>query len=414
MRDVCKATALVGMVVVLLFTLVLCGCGGGEKGTNTVILGWLGDQTGASSGAFNEVMMGMKDYLAEMEATNPILGVNIKIIPYDTRLEYGRLAVGYQWLVGQGTDLVLGYLPNTSAVLQADLAEDKIPIYSFVAYPTTMDAQWVYSYMYTSELEGRAMMDYLVNVWWPSKNKGRPLKVANVGNPGWDVTAQYRKGFNTALAENPGKAVYIEVGGDVAQTAWASEVFAVKDCDAILLTTSGTSTGTFLKEAALRGYTGQIVASSNSVLGIWSLVTSLVPKSNLDGMLIPHFYPLWSDDTSYVDYLDEMLAKYRPSEVAKLKEGTTWLSGWLTACMAAEAVRDAADKVGAKNVDGSAMNDALLALNMKIEGMPDITLANSGTHHVFQPYFRLIKYNAAQDEWTTASDWFLSSSFTMT
>jgi hypothetical protein len=121
--------------------------------------------------------------------------------------------------------------------------------------------------MCTGELEGRAMMDYVINTWWPAQGKSGPVKIANVGNTGWDTTTQYRKGFAATLAENPGKAVYTEVGGDVAQSAWASEVAAVKDCDAIILTSTGTSSPTFLKEAALRGYDGLIVASTNSVLG---------------------------------------------------------------------------------------------------------------------------------------------------
>jgi hypothetical protein len=121
---------------------------------------------------------------------------------------------------------------------------------------------------------------------------------------------------------------------------------------------------------------------------------------------------VWSDDTAYSDYLNEMITKYRPGEAAKLKAGTTWMSAWLTAQIVTEAVREAAAKVGAKNVDGTAINDALLAMNLEIEGMTSITLANSGTHHVLQPKCRMIKYNAAEDDWFAINDWFLPPGFT--
>ncbi len=408
MRRLGQVLAVVAMVAVLLAGSILAGCGGGGGGggeTSTVILGWLGDQTGASAGAFKEVMMGMDDYLADMKANNPIPGVDVKIIIYDTRLEYGRMAIGYEWLKGQSTDLVLGYSPNTSGVLAASLAEDKIPIYSFTGYPSTLDSDWVYSYMCTGEYEGRAMMDYVINTWWPTQGINRPVKVANVGNTGWDTTVQYRKGFAATVAANAGKVQYTEVGGDVAQSAWASEVAAVKDCDAIILTSTGTSSPTFLKEAALRGYKGLMMASTNSVLGFWSLVVSLVPKASLNGLVIPHFYPLWTDDSTYMAHLSDVLEQYRGADAASLKQGTTWSSGWMTAQLVTEAVRLAAKNAGAKNVDGTAINEAFQQLNVPIEGMPPLTMANSGTHHVFMPDFRMIKYDAAADEWSAFTDW---------
>ncbi len=180
------------------------------------------------------------------------------------------------------------------------------------------------------------------------------------------------------------------------------------------MSTVGTSSGTFLKEAIARGYKGKIVGATMAVLGIWPMITSLVSKADLDGLQLAHYYPLYTDGTSYTDSLNEMIVKHRPSEATTLKKGTTWLSGWLFGQILAQAVRDAADKVGPENVDGAALNDALLNLNLEIEGMPAITLSGRGGHHTFMPYCRIIKYDAAKDDFYAVSDWFAPSGYATT
>lgn len=186
---------------------------------------------------------------------------------------------------------------------------------------------------------------------------------------------------------------------------------AIQDRDAIFLSAVGTSAATFVKEARERGYNGLMVGATISILGVWKMVTSLTNPAQLDGLLVPHFYPLFTDDSAYSDQLNQMIEKYRSSEAASLKKGTTWMSGWMTGQVLVDTIRLAAGKVGAENVDGSAINDAFKELNIEIPGMPNITLANSGTHHVLLPYCRMIEYNAAEDDWFAATDWFIAPGF---
>lgn len=397
-----------GLVAIMLVASVVTGCGGGASETKTVTLGWLADQTGSSADAWKEVMYGMNDFMAEME---PIPGVEVRILTYDTRLEYGRYIPGYEWLIAQGTDMLLGYSPDTPRVTQTRQAEDKVPMYALVAYSTTMDADWCYAYNPTNELEGRAIMDYVINTWWEAKGAGRPVKVGAVGNSQRSTTDEVRKGFQHVLDQNPGKAEYRTTSGELSQSAWASEYASVKDCDVLVMSTVGPSTGHFLKEAYSRGYTGQVVASSISLLSIWDLVVSLVQKADLDGIIIPHYYPAWTDDSAYTQKLEAALAKYRGDKAAKLKEGTTWISGWVEAEVLIAAVRQAAKDVGAENINGEALRDALDTMELEIPGMPTITMADRGTHHVFQPYYRMMKFDAAADEWSATTDWTMTPGF---
>ena len=226
--------ALMGLALLLVAASVVTGCSGGDnEEVNTVVLGWLADQTGASAAAFRDVSKGIEDYMAEMEATDPIPGIKIEIKAYDTRLEYARYPAGYEWLKGQGMDVLLGYAPETSTVTLTSQVEDKIPQFNFTGWATTLDADWVYSYVYCQEYEGRAVLDYLLNQWWPTQGQSRAMKVAHVSNPGWGSMAEYQRGLDWVVAQNPGKIDLRSLGGGMDQTAWASEVAEIQGTDAI-------------------------------------------------------------------------------------------------------------------------------------------------------------------------------------
>jgi hypothetical protein len=393
------------LVLVLLATPVLGGCGGGGE-RNTLVLGWLADQTGASSKAFQEVQKGMDDYFTEMEAADPIPGVKIGFETYDTRLEYARAPLGYEWLMGKGMSLLLHYDPPEQNALANKQAEDEMPSLCFCADVHTLKSDWIYAYSVDYVSEGKAIVDYLVKDWWETRGMTRPIKIGALVMGDMQSGGQYWSGLQAGSAANPGKCELKKQESLRSQTAWASEVNALKDRDAIVFTTVGPASATFLKEVREKGYQGQLVGVTISALGFWTLISGTVPKSGLDGMLIPHAWPLWTDDTAYVANMSAMLDKYRQSEAATLKQGTTWESGWSTAHILAEVVRLAEKNVGAENIDKLAMRDALEELSLEIPGFPTISLAGSGGANVLNPNIRMIKYDAAADEWNATGDWF--------
>jgi len=403
-----KLLCMGALALVLLVTPVLGGCGGGGGGgeETTVVLGWLADETGVSSKAFDEVIMGMNDYMTEMEATDPIPGVRIRFEIYDTRLEYARAPLGYEWLMGQGMSLLLHYDPPEQNALAAAQAEDEMPSLCFCADVQTLKTDWMYAYSVDYISEGKAIVDYLVKDWWETRGMTRPMKIGALVIGDMQSGGQYWSGLQAGSAANPGECELKKQEALRSQTAWASEVNALKDCDAIVVTTVGPTSATFLKEVREKGYEGQLVGVTISALGFWTLISSMVPKSGLDGMLIPHAWYVWTDDAPFVSNMSAMLDKHRPSKAAILKQGTTWESGWSTAHILAEVVRLAEKNVGAENIDNLAMRDALEQLSLEIEGLPTIGIAGSGGANVLNPYLRMIKYDANADEWNATGDWF--------
>ena len=107
-------------------------------------------------------------------------------------------------------------------------------------YAPYIDSDWLYAYQYPYEYEARAVLDYLVNEWWPTQGKDRAMKVAHLNNPEYGSTPEYRKGIDWVVAQNPGKITLSSVGGGGSQTAWASEVASIMDTDAVFMTMVGT------------------------------------------------------------------------------------------------------------------------------------------------------------------------------
>ncbi len=68
-------------------------------------------------------------------------------------------------------------------------------------------------------------------------------------------------------------------------------------------------------------------------------------------------------------------------------------------------VRITATDVGPDKVDNIAIDDVILEMNLDIEALPPLTLADNEGTQVLRPYLKMIRYDAAEDGWYSASDW---------
>lgn len=397
-----RRTAILVTLALLVMAPLLAGCGGGEAEGRTVVVGWLTDQTGPSAQTFKEVSWGMEDFLKDME---PIPGVNIKVISYDTRLEYARVPQGYEWLVEQGTSLMLQYSPAIAQLVINEAARDQVPSLGLSNDTPLMTADYMYGFPLDLPREGQFLMEYLIRDWWETRGMTRPIKVGALFPSGLLSADQYWGAFQAVASANPGKCELSRQQGATSQTAWASEVTALKDCDAIVVASPGPASPTFMKEARSRGFAGQFVGTTISVLGAWTLVRGLATPEELDGTIIPHSWHLWTDDSPFVTQMKSALEKYRPDEKETLMRGSTWLTAWTFGYIVSEIVRLAADNVGPDQVDKAAILDAIEELSLEIDGLPTLTLANSGGNHVLQPCLKMARYDGAQDQWYGVSDW---------
>lgn len=377
---------------------VVSGCGGGTKETSEVIIGWLGDETGVSAGPFKEVRYGVEDYLKVMEKTNPIPGVSIKVLVYDTRLDVGRVPTGYQWLKGKGMDVLFHWSPNSYSLTLNDQKDDAIASFATTTSIAAQESGWLYAWGVSETDQGKWIAQAMVDDW-DSAAKGRIVKVGYVSLADVTSARDCRKGIEEWIAANPGKMDYKAVEATSSQTQWAGEYNTLKDRDVIIFGTQPSGSATFIKEMRSRGYTGRLQATAFSFLSGLTLVKSVCGKDLLDGIGVPHAYPTFSEaeDVPFVKQIKDALYEIRPSDANTLKGGTTWVSGWIYGFVLSEAIRQAAATVGADKVDAAAIHDAFNNFDAKLPGT-DIELKIVGNKAVFFPWYRMAEYSAELDD----------------
>ena len=126
-RRFVKVVGVILAAVLLLTMSGLASCGGTDESEGHEIrIGILTDFTGPAAFAARQATNAIIDYFRLLEETDPIPGVKVKIITYDTRSDFSRVVPGYLWLKGQGAVLVYPISGDDLTMLEPRLARDEI------------------------------------------------------------------------------------------------------------------------------------------------------------------------------------------------------------------------------------------------------------------------------------------------
>lgn len=398
------AMALLGLLLVTMPG--LAGCSRAEASTREIIVGFLDDLTGAGSFAIKQGYQGMQDYFRMIEEEDPIPGAKIKLINYDTRLDYGRVPAGYVWLKGQGTQLFIIATSSTQEIVAANFEEDKIPSFGLQSSPALLGKDWVFDFAPAWTWEADCIMQYIWDTWEHDEMSGVPI-VGHIGVKGWVGPTLVMERLEELHALYPDKFELRDELAPWGAMTWVSEVSRLMDCDFIIPTVYGPQMVSFLKEARERGYEGQFVSTSAVMIAFWDLVRASIPLEDVDGTLSLSAWPYWTDDVPFLDQCRERLLTYRPDEAEFHLRQTGWMTGQAIAMIVADAIRTAVEEVGADNVDGPALRDGLAKVNITVEGWGSHPWQFTEDRNVLLPELRMYEYRAAEDSWFAVTDWYL-------
>ena len=287
-------------------------------------------------------------------------------------------------------------------MLADKFVQDKMPAIVSQADVALLDNDWVFGESFPGQSQPQVMMQWILDTWHDTSRKP---KFGHVGAP-YEITNLYQDGIDYELAAHPGEFDWVGVEkAPVSTTAWAAEIGRFKECDYIILTLVGPGMTSFVKEARERGYKGAFLSGQEAFPGFWPLVTDTVAPDQLYECYHVGYWPWYNETGSFVAQTKELIQRYHPGDADFLLSVSGPLSGHGLGLLMVDAVERAVAQVGAENVDGTALRDALAATDMTLEGLGN-TWKLTGGRNFFATTQRMYKWDIASQDWQAISDWY--------
>lgn len=408
-RSKLKLAIVVALGLLLLALPGFVACATEEEGSQNVIkIGVLADFTGTAASAMQPTMKAMEDYLTKVvPEKNPLPGVKVKFVRFDTKLDYSRTTDGYLWLLGQDVDMMV--IPNAvdRQILGNRFADDQMPSVNSQGLESLLTNEWMVNNQSTVQSQGEVAMQWIMDTW-DYETKGVPPKVGHLGFT-LESSTYYQQGIDRVRAENPDKFSWVGTEkGLIGNTDWTSAINRLdKDgaTDYIIVSVAGPMVSSFVSQARARGYDGAFVSGTEAFPGFWDLVIDQTEPSDLYGCYYVAWWPWWNEDVPLINDVKDYVQTYFPGEADAMMKGSPAISGWALGIVIEDGIRRAIDEVGAENVDSVALQKALAAIDMDVEGYGNPWTVTPNDNCIAWAQ-RAFEWKIDQDNWEPISDWY--------
>jgi len=382
---------------------VLLGCGE-EKGEKTtdIVVGMLADFTGPAASGCTMLHDGMADYFRVTQEEDPIPGARLKVITYDNRLDYGRNPVGYQWMKGQGAKLMV-VIRNTDFEMLVDrFVQDQIPCFGSMGSLAYPKHEWIYMFPPITQWLAQCVVQWI----WEDWDGAQPPVIGHVGIAGYAASTYTEEALENLHDSYPDRFERVEGQMAPSGTAtWSLEIDRVKNCDFIIPTLVGPSLASFIKQIKDSGCQGRVAGTQEGLLGFYRAVLEAVSADYLDGVLGLSYHPLWIDDIPSIQQWKEAVLEYHAKDAQQRLLETGSIGGWAEGMIIADAIRRAVDEVGAEDVDGTAIRDALATVNLSPEGWGN-AWSVTPDYNIYARTCRMHEFSKDVGDWVAVSDWY--------
>ena len=393
----------VALAIAVALSVAATACGGKDVDKVTLPVGILTDFTGPAVSLTTPLVYGFIDGMTTANESGSIPGLELEGITYDQRSQPGRVPGGYVWLRGQGAEVMMVLSPTDRTILADRFAADETACLGFNLVDGLPNHPWMYDIVGSMGHDAEAAMMYIKEKW-DYAGMGRNPRVGLLGFVR-ETEEEKQRGVDRVLALYPDKFDW--VGAEMAPIttkAWAVEVANLKGCDYIYMAATGPGLVSFMREARDRGYEGSFVGDNSSFAGFFGLARLSISADQLYGCHLVRALPMWNEEIPFVNTVRQLVQRYRPDKADGLMSNTGYVDGVMLAQILADAVKRAVANVGAENVDGTAMRDALRAtdIDMSAEGFLGGRWHYTEDFHCLTVVQKAYDWNVVAQEWEAA------------
>ncbi len=349
--------ASISLFIILTLVVTLClGCAGGEKEKTTIIIGNLTDLTGVAAPALEPMTWALEDIVRDINENEPIPGVKLKVVNYDTAFNPARFLSGYDYLKSKGAQVIISVFNDASETLKPYAAEDKIAVLGMAtSLPMVDPPGWVFAFSPPARWSIKSMLKWVSDEWQADGKEGKPT-LATVGwNDNWGQDNAL--GAEEFCKDNPTlfdyKGSFLSPVGF--QGPWSGDIAKTKNVDYINVAANGAlMPATFWKEYKDAGGTG-INIDTEAESAYAGFITEYCGWNYLDGKLNAQGWGWWNLDWPEIEYIKDLLYKYHPGDAESVMQaGMGYLGGGSMQRFALDIVIAAIEDAGAEDFDGQA------------------------------------------------------------
>jgi hypothetical protein len=362
-----------------------------------ITIGVISDMTGPASQAMAVVDAALADLVRYYNEENIIPGVHLQIKTYDGQYNPSRDISGYEWLLNKGADVIFTGLPTVPLTLKSIVDKDETMLFSCTAQQEFVDPPgWVFCVNITNPTSMYTLLDWIANndSDFP---EGRPAKIGAVGMMG-PYAMNLQAGIEAYANAHPEQFDY--VGGylvDWTTVTWSPEVDSLKDCDYVLLPSTGFAIPGFIGEYHNAGHTAKFIGTDAHPAYLGLMVDG-VGWDAFDGMLFALPNRWWTEDAEVPNLANQLLAEYRSTgEAEQIKwAGISYIGSFGMWYAAINVIAEAIDAVGPENFDSQALYNTATSFSMAFGGCEEWSY--TGTKRTSWNYLGVYEASAADKD----------------
>ena len=396
-----KLGAVCFMVLILVGTLgPSCGEETQQEDKVVITVGHLTDFTGPASPALIDLGWALEDLVEYINEEDPIPGVELKVVHYDTRYDPSRDIPGYEWCKQKGAAVMLTPLPTTGESLKLVAERDKVPVAAISTTSYMIDPPgWVFCFHTPSSWEMTSILKWVGDEWtqYPTKPK--------IGAVGWQEpwTTDLIMGLKDYCEAHPDKFEWI--GGLFAPMGvltWGAEVEKLRNCDYVAIPTTGLGAASFVRQFRERGYSATFM-NADGISSFYDLLVDSCGWEDLDGTLNAQAWEWWGTPKPMIQLLERLLNENRPGDVEDVMARGCGYIGGSEVYLFFQVLRAAIEEAGAENFDGQAFFDTAIGFRTTWEGYPEMGFGQDRRWAV--EYVRIWEWSASHHDLIAVSDW---------